>query len=209
MKVVPDVLPGIDITMDMDIYFGGKRSEPGAFVDSKTSEGPPRLRLQPYDKGERHVSIAVVTPDVPDVANDSFTSRLHYLVCNVKLSPTETSVIPHLLSKDSQVVHGWLPAYSQRGAPYQRLAIVVLEQAGLSTIDTASAQKIARDNFSLRSFVDKHRLKPVTAGLFRAQWDENTAGVMQKLGVPGHDVQFKRKKVEPLPYKRLDTSRYR
>lgn len=208
MRVVPDVLPRIDISMDMEIYFGGKMIDPGSFVDSGISELPPRLRLQAFNKGDRLVSIAIVTPDIPCVATDSFTSRLHYLVCNVKLSPTDRNVIPHLLSRENQVVTEWLPPYSQKRAPYQRLAIIVLEQdAPLST--NKLREQIQRDGFSTRSFVDKHGLKPVSAGLFRSNWDENTPAVMQRLGVPGYDVEFKRNTIQPLPYQRLDTARYR
>jgi large subunit ribosomal protein L35 len=45
--------------------------------------------------------------------------------------------------------------------------------------------------------------------LFRSRHDEGTAGVMQRAGIPGGDVEFKRKKIEPLPYKKLPGSRYR
>jgi large subunit ribosomal protein L35 len=68
---------------------------------------------------------------------------------------------------------------------------------------------ITREGFSLRRFVSMNRLKPVGADLFRTQWDEETAGVMARAGILGADVQFKRKRIEPLPYKRLKGERFR
>ena len=59
MHLVPDLLPSIDISMGMDIYLGGRLIDPGAFVDSKTSQIAPRLRVQPFDKGERLVSLVL------------------------------------------------------------------------------------------------------------------------------------------------------
>jgi large subunit ribosomal protein L35 len=32
---------------------------------------------------------------------------------------------------------------------------------------------------------------------------------MKRAGIIGHDIEFKRKRVEPLPYKRLKEERYR
>lgn len=50
---------------------------------------------------------------------------------------------------------------------------------------------------------------PFGVHLFRTQWDDGTAGVMQRAGIPGWDVEFKRKRIDPLPYKRLKEERYR
>jgi large subunit ribosomal protein L35 len=55
----------------------------------------------------------------------------------------------------------------------------------------------------MRSFVDKHKLTPITATLFRTQWDESMAGVMERAGLRDQiGVELKRRRVEPLPYKR-------
>lgn len=210
MNVTPDILPSIDPTVSVDLAFGNRAVQPGEFVDSRVSEIPARLNIQAYNKGERYVSIAVVNPDVPDVAKDAFDYRCHFLACNIKISPTSGHVPLHQLAADSQIVLPWLPAYTQKGAPYNRMSVFVFEQQEGQLLDAKALQeKTQRDGFILRSFADRHRLKPVGVNLFRSQYDEGTAGVMQRAGIPGHDVQFKRMKIEPLPYKKLPGSRYR
>ena len=57
--------------------------------------------------------------------------------------------------------------------------------------------------FNLRSFADSNKLNAITATLFRTKWDESMAGVMDRAGLKDQiAVEFKRKRVEPLPYKR-------
>lgn len=239
MHVVPDVLPSIDPSVSTSLVFTNSESgrqqkhQHGDFVLSTVSEQPPSITIQPYDKGERLVTIAVVNPDVPNVEKDSFDSRCHFLASNILISPTETSVDLGNLDEESQVIIPWLPPYAQKGAPYQRLCLFVLEQhppsiaappPGPNTKTTDGSPRYARldlahlrfrnrythrEDFSLRSFVSKHEYKPVGVDLFRAQWDEGTAEVMERAGLVGADVEFKRKKIEPLPYKRLKGERFR
>jgi large subunit ribosomal protein L35 len=81
--------------------------------------------------------------------------------------------------------------------------VFVLEQEQGRILDIAQLSTIKRDNFILRSFVDKQKLNPLAATLFRTKWDESMAGVMERAGVKDQiNVEFKRKRVEPLPYKR-------
>jgi large subunit ribosomal protein L35 len=75
-------------------------------------------------------------------------------------------------------------------------------------VEVAKA-KAPRDQFILRSFMARHLLKPFGVTLFRNKWDEGTAGVMTRAGVPGADMELKRIKVEPLPYKRRNPSTFR
>ncbi|KAK5113752.1 hypothetical protein LTR85_010769 [Meristemomyces frigidus] len=222
MNVVPDVLPAIDSVISTTLSFAGKRVQHGDFVDSLMSEQAPIMQIQPYDKGKRLYTVVVVNPDVPNVEKDAFDYRCHFLASNIEISPIDTRVHLGRLSEESQVILPWLPAYGQKGAPYQRMSIFVLEQpksddpsSGSShqTLDVAAVKETGRytqrHGFNLRSFVDKHLLKPVGVDLFRTQWDEGTAAVMQRAGIIGWDVEFKRKRVEPLPYRRMDSVRYR
>lgn len=235
MHVVPDVLPTIDPIVSTKLSFpspkSGKRArnvQHGDIVDSRISEYPPKLKVQRYDKGEKLYTIAVINADVPNVMKDSFDHRCHFLACNIPLSPTQTSVDFSSLSADSQVVFPWLPAYAQEGLPYQRMSIFVLEQPVIKSFDPVTGTvppsqrldvakvsqlhkgRLAKhENFGLRSFVRQQGLKPVGVDLFRTQWDEGTVGVMKRAGINGWDVVFLRKRIEPLPYKRLKENRYR
>ena len=297
MNVVPDVLPAIDPKASVNLSFRGSKVPHGDFVFASNSEKPPTLRIQSYEKGTKLVTIAVVTPDVPNVKKDGYDYRCHFLAANVMISPTRTNVDLGSLSKKASVIQDWLPPYSQKGAPYQRLAVVVLEQpsrvpepevaavdegtdgksGGIQTkpadtaavepsiiqegtpetattestiaksvgsveetsskqsntlfsVPTTTASTITaaphparlpiaaiksdsrytkRQNFILLSFATKYRLKAIGVDLFRTQWDETTADVMQRNGIVGHDIEFKRKRVDPLPYQRLKGERFR
>ena len=46
-----------------------------------------------------------------------------------------------------------------------------------------------------RSFVAKNHVSPIGVGIFRSVWDEGTRGVMERGGIEGADIEFKRKKV--------------
>ncbi|KIW91006.1 uncharacterized protein Z519_08789 [Cladophialophora bantiana CBS 173.52] len=210
MKVVPDVIPNVDSILDVKIVFGNRIVQPGEFVESYISESPCRLTLQSYERGEKMVTIAVVDPDVPNVETDSFDSRCHYLASNITISPTQPSVDLASLSPENQVLLPWMPPYAQKGSPYHRLSIVILQQKDNIPIDLEVAkQKIQRDGFTVRSMMSRHMLSPISASLFRTQWDESTAAVMERAGIEGADVELKRRKVEPLPYQRRNTSRMR
>lgn len=171
--------------------------QPGDYVDSRVSEVPPTLKVQVFDKGERLVTVVVVDSDVPVIEEDNFIHRCHYIAANIPISPTQTSV-PLGKVKGEQLVLPYLPAFAQKGSPYHRYSVFVLEQQPGQTIDTTALKETKRDSFLLRSFVDKHGLKPVGLSIFRSTWDEGTAGVMQRAGVEGWDVEFKRKRIPAL-----------
>jgi large subunit ribosomal protein L35 len=227
MNILPDLLPGMNPIVATNLAFPlptlphkRKNIPHGDVVEARLSENPAILTIQPFTAGEQLVTIAVVNPDVPDVANDGYTSRCHFLACNVPISAVNTRVKLAALDKETQVVHPWLPAYAQKGLEKQRMAIFVLAQRpaadGSSTTINVADVKTAREgmfgkreNFSLRSLLPKFGLSPIGVDLFRTTWDASTAAVMKRAGIKGWDVEFKRKRVEPLPYQRLKENRYR
>ena len=97
----------------------------------------------------------------------------------------------------------WIAPWAHKGAPYHRLAIVVLEQNEARKFDVSKLSTIERNGFNLRNFVRSQKLQPLTATLFRTKWDETMAEVMERAGLKEEaKIEFKRKRVEPLPYKR-------
>jgi large subunit ribosomal protein L35 len=115
-----------------------------------------------------------------------------------------------LNQQESSEILPWLPPFSQKGAPYHRLSVFLLQQPDSKTLDVAALKDTTqRDGFKLRSFVDRHSLKPVGVTMFRTIWDEGTELVMNKHGIPGAEVAWKRKPSEKLPYKKKDSKRYR
>lgn len=198
LAIVPDVLPHFEPTAEVRLAFSRRNVQPGDFVDSRVSEIPARLKVQVFDKGERLVSVVVVDSDVPNLDTDDFTSRCHFLATNMPLSPTETSVA-FTNANDNQLVLPWMPPFAQKGTPYHRYSVFVLQQQPGQTLDPAELRtKVKRDGFRLRSFVDKFHVQPIGVSIFRSLWDEGTAGVMQRAGIEGWDIEYKRKKIEPL-----------
>lgn len=211
MKVVPDVLAHCDPVVDTKLYFGKRQIQPGDFVESKTSTSAPKLDVQLFESGEKLVTIAVVDLDVPNVEADSFDYKTHYLAVNVPISAINTKVDLSQLSADSQVVLPWLPPVAQKGSPYHRLSVFIMEQKDSKPLDFAAvkAKETDRENTLLRTLQARYHLKAIGAHLFRTQWDDTTLEVMNQLGFSGADVELRRKKVEPLPYKRRNPSSFR
>jgi len=209
MHVIPDVLPHVDPVADVRLLFEGKQVPPGDFVESHRSENPPSLNVQLFERGEKLVTVAVVDSDVPNVEMDAFDYRCHFLATNIPISPTSTSIVLDELS-DTQVLLPWLAPFAQKGSPYHRLSVFILQQKNNEPLDPLKAKiKLQRDGFLLRSFVDRHRLHPFGVTMFRNKWDESTAAVMKRAGIEGWDIELKRPKVEPLPYKRRNPASFR
>jgi len=218
MYTVPDMLPHIDPTAEVGLAFGRRNVQPGEFVDSRVSEVPGRLRVQVFDKGERLVSVVVVDADVPDEKEDTFGSRCHFLAVNIPISPTSTSIKLAELSENDQIIHPWLPPFAQKGAPYHRLAIFIIQQ---DTEDANQDPRIdpehlrrdkgyQRDGFTMRRLLTKEKaVQPIGVHLFRTRWDEGMDGVMLRAGIEGVNIEYTRKKPEKLPYKKKDGARYR
>jgi large subunit ribosomal protein L35 len=211
LNVVPDLLPSLEVVADIDLGFGRKPVAPGDFVESFISEKMPRLNVQTFTPGERLVTVVVVDADVPVLEQDSFTYRCHLVASNIPLSPTKTSIpLQRIAQEDAKadasakkIALPWISPWAHKGAPYHRLGIFVLEQKDAQALDVAKLSATKREKFNLRSFVDKHKLNPITATLFRTQWDESMAGVMERAGVKDQiAIELKRRRVEPLPYKR-------
>ncbi len=198
LAIVPDVLPYFEPTAEVRLAFRQRNVQPGEFVDSRVSEVPARLKVQVFDKGERLVSVVVIDSDVPIVDRDNFASRCHYLATNIPISPTQTS-LPLGKATEAQLVVPWLPPFAQKGSPYHRYSVFVLQQNPKKPLDVEELKKqVERDGFNLRSFVSKTGVQPIGMSVFRSLWDEGTAGVMQRAGIEGADIEFKRKRVVAL-----------
>jgi len=208
--IVPDLLPKFEPVMDVKMTFRGYKIPPGAILNSRITETAPTLRMQVFDKGERLFSVVVLDSDVPDPESDSFSKRLHFLATNIPWNPASNSLPLTRLSSDSAasdpelgaLAVPWLPAFAQKGAPYHRLNVFILQHNNNAPLDAAELKELydaqGREGFSLKSFRDKFKLTPVGFSMFRSVWDENTADVMARHGIPGADVEFKQPRVMSL-----------
>ena len=210
MNVVPDLVPFLDPQADISISFGRRNIAPGALVPSIVSTVPPKLDIQLFDKGAKTVSIAIVDPDIPNPEKDGFDFRCHFLAANIPINPTNGRIVLGALDKESQVILPWLPPHAQKGSPWHRLAIFVLQQQEGHIIDAVAArEKEVRMGFNTRSWISRSKTTILTATLFRNEWDAGTSAVMKRAGLQGEDIEWKRKPGESLPYKKKDGKRYR
>lgn len=219
--IVPDVFAKFDPQMDVQLSFRGYKINPGETVDSLVSEAPPNLRVQVFDNKERLVTVVVLDSDVPYTEKDAFGSRLHFMAANVPLSCATKNISLGRLSKADANKEGekegeqeggqhlavpWLPPTSQEGAPYHRLSVWILEQKDGQRLDVAKLREAysGRDSFNLRAFRGDHKVSPFGFNIFRTEWDEGTPKVMERHGIPGAEVVFRRKRVHSLqPPKKL------
>ena len=62
--------------------------------------------------------------DVPDVSNDAFKTKLHWMVRNIKASPVKTII----REGNGETVVPYLPPHPYKGMKYHRYPIFVFEQ---------------------------------------------------------------------------------
>lgn len=62
MYVIPDVLPGVDPSVDVQVRFAGRDTRPGVFVKSHDSQRSPTLKIVPFQRGEQLCTVVVVDP---------------------------------------------------------------------------------------------------------------------------------------------------
>jgi large subunit ribosomal protein L35 len=195
LGIVPDALPYFEPTAEVKLAFRSRKVQPGEYVDSRISEVPCRLNVQVFDKGERLVTVVVMDNDVPLAELDTFGTRCHFIAANLPLSPIDDSLPLTKRDPETQVALPWLSPYAQKGSPYHRYTVWVLQQDPEKKVDVKELKELERDNFDMRWFVGKFSVKPIGMAVFRSTWDEGTAGVMEKNGVEGADIEFKRKRV--------------
>ncbi|KAJ7031502.1 phosphatidylethanolamine-binding protein [Mycena alexandri] len=147
MNVIPDVLPILHPSIDLHVaarlmpqHFDAlmernkfqrrlntfKDVIPGNYLIPQQTRVPPKLYANVFHTDVRLYTMLLVDPDVPDEANHTFTTFLHWLKPNIPLSATHVGRIP-LLNTHTRYV----PPHPQRGTPYHRYTTLLLPQPPL------------------------------------------------------------------------------
>ncbi|KAG6332502.1 hypothetical protein ID866_6587 [Astraeus odoratus] len=179
MFVVPDVVPHLHPSLDVRVtypeYISGrshsdssdkrqhKLVEPGTFLDPEQTIRPPKLYTDVFHTDTRLYTLLMVDPDVPDEANHTFQTYLHWLQPNVALSATSPSPI------DVNTHTEYIPPHPQKGTPYHRYTILLLPQKAHITVPIFD--KDQRHAFSVRDFIEKYELD-LSAGGGAFMWRE-------------------------------------
>ena len=154
MKIIPDSLHSLIPKVEFRLRFhekktpsrlrvrkdGWRDTSPGELLPSKALMKPPRMEIIPHYRDwweSRKYTVVMMdlgnyscpltcsyVLDVPDVENDSFTTKLHWMVKDIVASPIKT-----IIEKGSgQTVVPYLPPHPFRGMKYHRYPLFVFEQ---------------------------------------------------------------------------------
>ncbi|KAI8990113.1 phosphatidylethanolamine-binding protein [Pilobolus umbonatus] len=171
MKVVPDLLsPGFNPTVEVAVHLPEGQLEPGVFIKPEQSIERPQIDIINFHPETKLYTVLMVDPDSPDVINKTYQQHCHWLSTNIPLSTTSPTI------QGGNSVLDYVPPHPQKGTPYHRYTIVVMEQPndGQEKIDV---QVESRDKFDLKDFIQSHNLKPLGATFFREKWDENVSKI--------------------------------
>ncbi|KAF9242381.1 phosphatidylethanolamine-binding protein [Melanogaster broomeanus] len=186
MHVVPDVVPDLRPCFDLRVTFpelNEKKKtsrklvysfvEPGIYLVPEQTLEPPMLYKDVFHTDERLYTLIMVDPDIPDEANSTFQTFLHWLQPNISLSATSPALISNLNSHTQ-----YIPPHPQKGTEYHRYTILLLPQT--SHIDVPTIEMDQRLGFSVREFAAKYDLNPAIGGgahMWREVWNPAVSGI--------------------------------
>ena len=186
MKVIPDVVPPFTPSAELVVDFAAdelaeKDSEkavrpviPGSYVRAGLSTSRPELQIKIFDAQPALYSLIIVDPDVPDAANERYTSLLHLLGANLKLSATTSQ--QDLNKQLDEAVVNYIPPHPAQGSGYHRYTVLLVKQ------DKEFIGEVDREGFSVREYVDSVQGVPVAGHMWRAVHDEDSSKVYAALG---------------------------
>jgi large subunit ribosomal protein L35 len=211
MKVVPDALPEIKPTIDLQVvarstptdFLKSKKVfqgvEPGVFLRPKQTLQHPKLHTRVFHQDNRLYTMLLVDLDVPNTATRSYTTFLHWLKPNISLSALSSSRIP-----DPNTHTRYIPPHPQRGTPYHRYVCLLLPHPpiGGSEYTLTGAFRTARDHhtsvelhipivsdqdrlgFNIRRFASQWNLDGTKGGgihMWREVWDDDVSHIYRDI----------------------------
>lgn len=205
MNVTPDIIPFITPTVDLRLSFPGRTKghragmfEVGELLSSHDSEYLPTIEIQSFSSGDeqqQRYTIAIVDPDVPDVATDGFTSYLHYLQKDVILGATTI----HVAADNGAVTHTYIPPHPNRGTKYHRYTVLVWQQPAAQPQPNAPLSgdhMFSRTKFNAQHYAQQNGLHAVGINFWRQVWDSNVKTVMRGYPDAGYDDAINYRKIK-------------
>ncbi|KAI8142440.1 phosphatidylethanolamine-binding protein, partial [Fennellomyces sp. T-0311] len=173
MNVIPDLLPlDLEPTVQVNINLKGEEGavEPGVFVKPAQTIEIPKVDVTNFHTDKRLYTLALVDPDSPDVANKTYQQHCHWLITNVPLSATESTVA----AGDS--VLEYVPPHPQKGTKYHRYTLIAYEQPNGGN-DKVDIKVESREAFDIKALAQAHGLEPRGVSFFRQVWDETVSSI--------------------------------
>ncbi|ORZ07666.1 phosphatidylethanolamine-binding protein, partial [Absidia repens] len=174
MSVVPDVADmNINPTVEINIQLSDDQVvEPGVITQPEQSITRPTVQVTNFHTDTRLYTMMLVDPDSPDVANQTYQQRCHWLVTNVPLSATESIV------QGGNTVLDYIPPHPQKGTKTHRYTWIAYEQGneGQDALDLTNKVD-QRDAFDAKAFAKEHGLTVRGITFFRQKWNESVSKI--------------------------------
>ncbi|KAF9158329.1 hypothetical protein DFQ26_007749 [Actinomortierella ambigua] len=223
MFVTPDLLPpftpSMDVRLDYDLLGSsqitasksssllarvpmtaeqleeGKYFETGSYLLPGQTLQQPKLDVGVFHPEQRLYTIVMVDPDVPDMDNQAYKQKLHWVMTNVPLSATQTLVDP----STANVILPYLPPHPHKGTKYHRYTVLVCEQPNKGQESISSeAVNISRDSTTFQSLCSQLRLSTKGLTFFRQIWDKDVSKIYKEILQEDEPVFGKMPRVDPL-----------
>ncbi|KDN52911.1 PEBP-like protein [Tilletiaria anomala UBC 951] len=198
MRVVPDVVPYVTPSADLQVFFGegagygdhggnGGEVLAGVFLDADVTLEKPRLEATAFHTDERLYTILMVDPDSPDEFEATFQPYAHWLLEDVPLSATRSSIDYNTSVRE---ILPYVPPHPQRGTPYHRYVTLLLTEApeaNSSNSDAAPApstpvSEVARHGFSVSEYMARRNLHVAGIHFWREEWKQGrTSAAVKKV----------------------------
>jgi len=195
MNVIPDLLPSIEPVADLRVRLGGADIVPGVFLEPQQTLEAPEIVAQVFHEDERLYTLMLVDPDVPDDRIQGYTTYCHWMVTNIPLSATKTSILPS--SDSSTVVLPYIPPHPQQGTKYHRYSFLLFAQSQAQTVsDDLNPSKdelpvtrrievdvadVERAGFKPRDWVRSENLHGVGCHFYREVWSETVSEIYKNI----------------------------
>ena len=206
LHVIPDTLPTLDPKVEVKVKFDhnadpvfAKWIIPGEILPSFAVSQPPTIQIQDFSPStaEKLYTILLVNPDTPDLKSNSFSTQLHYGLCNVTLSNTKNVFIPAQAFFDGGnfTFRDYIPLLPEKNAQLQRACLWVFTQEGPLDIELNSVKS---EEFDIRNFVEKHNLLAVGAHVWRQGFDRSVNEIRSLYGFDKGRVFHRVRRAYPL-----------
>lgn len=173
MNVLPDVVPEFTPTVDLQVLFGsgagigdhggsGGDILPGIFLSPAQTRAAPQIIATAFHSDERKYTVMLVDPDSPSDVSETFQTYVHWLVQDVPLSASQSS-LPASLND----VLPYIPPHPQQGTPYHRYTMLLFEQTA-----PVSLGEVPREQMDVTAFAAQHQLQLRGLHFWRARWTE-------------------------------------
>ncbi|KAI8367400.1 phosphatidylethanolamine-binding protein [Choanephora cucurbitarum] len=175
MNVIPDLVPlDTDPIVEVNVRLPEGNVEPGVFIQPEQSIERPEIEITNFHTEQRLYTLMLVDPDSPDVENQTYQQRCHWLITNVPLSATSPIV------KEGDSVLDYIPPHPQKGTKYHRYTLIAYEQPneGQTKVDI---KVDSRDQFDVKGLAETHGLQVSGATFFRQVWNESVSKIYNEI----------------------------